>query len=572
MTFNKVVFDIETTMTADKIWCIVCKHGDTYYQFKEDRLHRFAELIKQTEEVIGHNIIGFDIPVVNTIFGYDVFANCKVTDTLVLSRLLNPMIEGGHSLRNWGTKLGQNKIHFEQFDYFSEDMLTYCRNDVELTERLYKFLIKKTADFGQSVELEHKVAQIIQKQHERGFKINVVEAYELQSKFQEDMNDLTTKVRQTFPPMKIEEEFIPKSNNKARGYVKGVPFTKVKYKEFNLGSRQQIAERLMLLGWKPKKKTDKGHVIVDEKVLSEIHNIPEAKLINRFLMLQKRIAQVNSWIEGIKEDGRVHGKVITNGTITGRMSHQSPNMAQIPAVYSPYGKECRALWTVNKGYKLVGVDASGLELRMLAHYMNDERYTHEVVNGDIHRANQAAAGLESRDKAKTFIYAFIYGAGSKKIGSIIGGSERDGERAKEKFLRATPSLRSLREKVERVAQRRWVRGLDQRKIIIRHPHAALNTLLQGAGAIVMKYALTLLEEYVIRKQIKAFPVVNVHDEFQYEVEESRAEEFGRLAVQSIIDAGKQLNVRCPLNGEYKIGNNWSETHSYDSNRHQAIDF
>jgi len=560
MTFNKVVFDIETTMTADKIWCIVCKHGDTYYQFKEDRLHRFAELIKQTEEVIGHNIIGFDIPVVNTIFGYDVFANCKVTDTLVLSRLLNPMIEGGHSLRNWGTKLGQNKIHFEQFDYFSEDMLTYCRNDVELTERLYKFLIKKTTDFGQSVELEHKVAQIIQKQHERGFKINVVEAYELQSKFQEDMNDLTTKVRQTFPPMKIEEEIIPKSNKKARGYVKGVPFTKVKYKEFNLGSRQQIAERLMLLGWKPKKKTDKGHVIVDEKVLSEIHNIPEAKLINRFLMLQKRIAQVNSWIEGIKEDGRVHGKVITNGTITGRMSHQSPNMAQIPAVYSPYGKECRALWTVNKGYKLVGVDASGLELRMLAHYMNDERYTHEVVNGDIHRANQAAAGLESRDKAKTFIYAFIYGAGSKKIGSIIGGSERDGERAKEKFLRATPSLRSLREKVERVAQRRWVRGLDQRKIIIRHPHAALNTLLQGAGAIVMKYALTLLEEYVIRKQIKAFPVVNVHDEFQYEVEESRAEEFGRLAVQSIIDAGKQLNVRCPLNGEYKIGNNWSETH------------
>jgi DNA polymerase-1 len=560
MTFNKVVFDIETTMTADKIWCIVCKHGDTYYQFKEDRLHRFAELIKQTEEVIGHNIIGFDIPVVNTIFGYDVFANCKVTDTLVLSRLLNPMIEGGHSLRNWGTKLGQNKIHFEQFDYFSEDMLTYCRNDVELTERLYKFLSNKTKDFGQSVELEHKVAQIIQKQHERGFKINVVEAYELQSKFQEDMNDLTTKVRQTFPPMKIEEEFIPKSNNKARGYVKGVPFTKVKYKEFNLGSRQQIAERLMLLGWKPKKKTDKGHVIVDEKVLSEIHNIPEAKLINRFLMLQKRIAQVNSWIEGIKEDGRVHGKVITNGTITGRMSHQSPNMAQIPAVYSPYGKECRALWTVNKGYKLVGVDASGLELRMLAHYMNDERYTYEVVNGDIHRANQAAAGLESRDKAKTFIYAFIYGAGSKKIGSIIGGSERDGERAKEKFLRATPSLRSLREKVERVAQRRWVRGLDQRKIIIRHPHAALNTLLQGAGAIVMKYALTLLEEYVIRKQIKAFPVVNVHDEFQYEVEESRAEEFGRLAVQSIIDAGKQLNVRCPLNGEYKIGNNWSETH------------
>ena len=374
------------------------------------------------------------------------------------------------------------------------------------------------------------------------------------------MNDLTKQVRKSFPPLKIEEEFIPKANNKARGYVKGVPFTKVKYKEFNLGSRQQIAERLVMLGWKPKKKTEKGHIIVDEKVLSEIKNIPEAKLINKFLMLQKRIAQVSSWIEAVREDGRVHGKVITNGTITGRMSHQSPNMAQVPAVYSPYGKECRGLWIVEKGYKLVGVDASGLELRMLAHYMNDKDYTNEVINGDIHTSNQVAAGLGSRDEAKTFIYAFIYGAGNKKIGTIIGGTERDGERVKEKFLRATPSLRRLREKVERVAQRRWVRGLDQRKIIIRHPHAALNTLLQGAGACVMKKALTILQEYVNIKQIKAFPVVNVHDEFQYEVQEDRADEFGRLAVQSIIDAGQQLNVRCQLNGEYKIGNNWSETH------------
>jgi DNA polymerase-1 len=559
--FNKVVFDIETTINADKIWCIVCKHDKTYYQFTEGKnLHRFEEFAKQTEEFIGHNIIGFDIPVVNKSFGKNLFEHCKITDTLVLSRLLNPVIDGGHSLKNWGEKLGHNKIEFEQFEFLSDDMLKYCRNDVELTERLYKFLIVKVKDFGESIKLEHDVAKIIQAQHEKGFKLDIVNAYGLQAKFQEDMNDLTNEVRKSFPPLRIEEEFIPKANNKARGYVKGVPFTKVKFKEFNLGSRQQIAERLVMLGWKPKKKTEKGHIIVDEKVLSEIKNIPEAKLINRFLMLQKRIAQVSSWIEAVREDGRVHGKVITNGTITGRMSHQSPNMAQVPAVYSPYGKECRGLWIVEKGYKLVGVDASGLELRMLAHYMNDKDYTNEVINGDIHTSNQIAAGLESRDEAKTFIYAFIYGAGNKKIGTIIGGSERDGERVKEKFLRATPSLRRLREKVERVAQRRWVRGLDQRKIIIRHPHAALNTLLQGAGACVMKKALTLLEKYVINKRIKAFPVVNVHDEFQYEVQADRADEFGRLAVQSIIDAGQQLNVRCELNGEYKIGNNWSETH------------
>tara|TARA_R110000782_G_scaffold138554_3_gene231114 strand:+ start:3429 stop:5114 length:1686 start_codon:yes stop_codon:yes gene_type:complete len=561
MKFDKVVFDIETTLNADKIWCIICKHDKTYYQFTDGKnLHRFEEFAKETKEFIGHNIIGFDVPVVNKFFGKDLFTNCKITDTLVLSRLLNPVIDGGHSLKNWGTKLGQAKIAFEQFEYLSDDMLKYCRNDVELTERLYKFLIRKIADFGESVQLEHDVARIIQTQHDKGFKLDIINAYGLQAKFQEDMNDLTTKVRKTFPPLRLEEEFIPKSNNKSRGYVKGVPFIKVKHKEFNLGSRQQIAERLVMLGWKPKKKTDKGHIIVDEKVLSQIKDIPEAKLINRFLMLQKRIAQVSSWIEAVREDGRVHGKVITNGTITGRMSHQSPNMAQVPAVYSPYGKECRGLWTIDKGYKLVGVDASGLELRMLAHYMNDKDYINEVINGDIHTSNQIAAGLESRDEAKTFIYAFIYGAGNRKIGSIIGGSERDGERIKEKFLRATPSLRRLREKVERVAQRRWVRGIDQRKIMIRHPHAALNTLLQGAGACVMKKALTLLEEYVITKRIRAFPVVNVHDEFQYEVQSDRADEFGRLAVQSIRDAGDLLNVRCPLNGEYKIGNNWSETH------------
>ena len=560
MSFDKVIFDIETTLTADKIWCIVCKHKGTYYQFRQDKLHRFEEFIKQTDEVIGHNIIGFDIPVLNRFFGYDLFKKCKITDTLILSRLLNPMLEGGHSLRNWGEKLYKKKYEFDQFDYFSEEMLRYCRNDVDLTEKLYNFLSRKMTDFGKSIELEHKVAHIIQKQHEKGFMIDVVGAHMLQAKFKEDMNTLQDKVRQTFPPLKIETEFIPKSNNKTRGYVKGVPFTKVKFKEFNLGSRQQIAERLVMLGWKPKKKTDKGHIIVDEKVLSEIKNIPEAELIKKFLTLQKRIAQVSSWIEATREDGRVHGKVITNGTVTGRMSHQSPNMAQVPAVYSPYGKECRELWIANKGYKLVGVDASGLELRMLAHYMNDKEYTNEIINGDIHTANKTSAGLGSRDEAKTFIYAFIYGAGDKKIGSILGRSEADGRRVKEKFLRHTPSLRSLREKVDGVAKKRWLRGLDQRKILIRHPHAALNTLLQGAGACVMKYALTLLEEYVIKKRIKAYPVVNVHDEFQYEVEESKTKEFGELAVHSIIQAGKDLKIRCPLDGEYKIGNNWAETH------------
>ena len=170
--------------------------------------------------------------------------------------------------------------------------------------------------------------------------------------------------------------------------------------------------------------TEKGSTIINEKVLEGI-DLPEAKLIARYLMLQKRISQVSSWFDVVKPDGRVHGRVITNGAVTGRMTHISPNMAQVPNSGSEYGSECRELWTVEPGNKLVGIDASGLELRMLAHYMKDARYTDEILNGDIHTANQKAAGLLNRNTAKTFIYAFLYGAGAAKIGAIVG-SDREG--------------------------------------------------------------------------------------------------------------------------------------------------
>jgi DNA polymerase I-like protein with 3'-5' exonuclease and polymerase domains len=330
--------------------------------------------------------------------------------------------------------------------------------------------------------------------------------------------------------------------------------------EFNLGSRQQIGQRLQELGWKPKKFTPTGRPIVDENTLKEITHIKEAKLIADFLLYQKRLAQVHSWIDAVKSDGRVHGSVISTGAITGRMAHRDPNMAQVPAVYSPYGKECRACWTVPEGYKLLGVDASGLELRMLAHYMADEEYVNEIINGDIHTANQGFAGLESRDKAKTFIYALIYGAGDEKIGKIIGGSRNSGKALRERFLSSLPSLRTLKERVDRASEKGYLKGLDGRKIILRHKHAALNTLLQGAGAIVMKQGLVILDNLLKLNSIDYKFVANIHDEWQIEVPESKADFVGEFAVKSIRKAGEHFNLRCPLDGEYKIGGNWSETH------------
>ena len=287
-------------------------------------------------------------------------------------------------------------------------------------------------------------------------------------------------------------------------------------------------------------------------------DIPEAQLIGEYLLVQKRIAQVESWVDAVEDDGRVHGYVNAIGAVTGRMTHSSPNMAQVPAGYSPYGKECRACWVVPKGYKLVGCDASGLELRMLAHYMDDVGYTKEILHGDIHTANQTAAGLATRDQAKTFIYAFLYGAGDAKIGTITGGSARDGKRLKEKFLTNTPALANLRDRVGTAANRGYLTGLDGRKLWIRSPHAALNTLLQSAGAIVMKKALTILAEYAKIYNIQYKFVGNIHDEIQAEVREDQAQTFGWLAVECIKAAGVKLNLRCPLDGDFKIGESWEQ--------------
>jgi len=278
-------------------------------------------------------------------------------------------------------------------------------------------------------------------------------------------------------------------------------------------------------------------------------------------MLQKRIGQIESWIDAVQDDGRVHGRVITNGAVTGRMTHMSPNMAQVPNSGSPYGHECRELWTIDKGNKLVGIDASGLELRMLAHYMNDDEYTNEVVSGDIHTANQTAAGLHTRNQAKTFIYAFLYGAGSAKIGSIVGGSAKEGQKLIDSFLRNTPRLKALREKVARIySTKGWLPGLDGRKLLVRAEHSALNTLLQGAGAIVMKQALVLFKKELTKQKIWYEFKANVHDEWQVECKEEDAEKVGKIGVQSIVDAGIMLKMRCPLDGEFKVGDSWKATH------------
>ena len=575
----KLLFDIETDdLKATRIWCIVCKDLDTnqIYKFGPNELYKGVKLLESATTIVGHNVIGFDIPIISKLLDCNLYQK-NIVDTLVLSRLFNPVRDGGHSLDSWGFRLKFPKIDFQEFNNYSSEMLDYCVNDVELNARVYKHLLVEGRDFSQeSIDLEHDVFKIIKSQEDAGFLLNTKDANILVATLNGKIKTIEDEVKKVFKPRLVDVKkvtpYIRKDGqlskrglsdeeyNKCLTTKNYKPFMRQSLQEFNLGSRKQIGEYLIDFGWKPSKFTPTGQPIVDEKTLSLITDIPESKLICEYLLLQKRVAQINSWIDAVGEDGRVHGFVIPNGTITGRMTHRNPNMAQVPSISSEYGKECRSLWIVDDDNVLLGVDASGLELRMLAHYMNDKEFTNEIIKGDIHTTNQKAARLKSRNQAKTFIYALMYGAGDKKLGSVVGGNERDGKRAREHFFSSTPAFKSLRDRVQRAATKTYLKGLDGRKLYVRSEHSALNTLLQGAGAIVMKKALVLLANNLNVSMTKFKFVANIHDEWQIEVPKCQANKVGQIAVDSIIAAGNYFNLRCPLDGEFKVGSNWSETH------------
>jgi DNA polymerase I-like protein with 3'-5' exonuclease and polymerase domains len=548
----KIVLDIETNSTHDKIWLVVTRDIETGEVVSWKQASGLQKYLDSCDLIIMHNGIAFDQPVLQKNWNVTMKLS-QVYDTLVASRLLNPSLEGGHSLAAWGQRLGFPKGDFSDWDGgLTPEMEQYCIQDTLVTQKLYDVLINelKYNKFEQrSIELEHKVQAIIAKQERNGFKLDEKKATILLSELSSKLAAIEVEMQGIFPAKTIER--VSEKTGKS---------LKAKVEVFNPGSRKQIGERLIEKGWKPDRFTETGQPIVDEGTLEGL-DIPEAKAINEYLMLQKRVAQIESWLKALGSDGRVHGKVITNGAVTGRMTHMSPNMAQVPNSGSPYGEDCRDLWIVDKGYKLVGIDASGLELRMLAHYMKDDAYTSEVVSGDIHTANQKAAGLETRNQAKTFIYAFLYGAGDAKIGKVVGAGEKEGKELKSRFLQNTPSLKILRENVSSIAKNSGtLPGLDGRRLQVRSDHAALNTLLQSAGAIVMKQAVVLLDESLSKFGIDYKFVANVHDEWQIEVEEAYADMVGKIGAQSIENAGKVLQMRCPLAGEYKVGNSWKETH------------
>ena len=598
-----IVTDTETDGFLANVTVIHCaviynRRTSTEHRYDNTQIGQFLSDLQGHIDmgltVAAHNGIKYDVPVIQKLHPGFYIPRDQMLDTLTMSRLAWPDIKendnkllktgklpgklwGSHSLKAWGYRLGLLKGEYGDqegaWEKFTPEMLEYCALDVQVTLKLLEAIEKKNLT-EQSRTLEICTAWLIAKQERNGFAFNEAAARGLYMVLVKKRTEIENRLRDWFPPWRTDlPDFTPKVNSTKYGYVKGVPVKKWKDMVFNPGSRDHIAERLItLFGWDPQEFTPGGKPQVDEETLEGLPYPPIKDLIE-YLLVQKRIGMVgdgdNAWLKLVK-DGAIYGSVNTNGAVTGRATHSYPNVAQVPASKSPYGKECRALFGPPKGWLLVGADASGLELRCLAHFMaryDGGAYIKVLLEGDVHTLNQQAAGLPTRDDAKTFIYAYLYGAGDAKIGQIVKGTAAHGKRLKANFLAKTPALNYLKEAVSEAAKRGYITGLDGRQIPIRSAHAALNSLLQSAGALVCKQWLVFLEDELQRLGLKHGPDGDymfcawVHDEVQIAVRTREvAEVVAASATAMVIKAGEHFKLRCPLAGEAKVGLTWADTH------------
>jgi DNA polymerase I len=628
----RLVFDIEANGLYDKatkIWCIVAKDIDSGEIFewtrdekptKENSLLNFLKVLELSNEIVGHNILNYDVPLLKKLTGWEPPKNVKITDTLVMSRLGNPDRpkppgypgkSGPHSLDCWGYRVGKSKPHHEEWDVFSPAMLQRCREDVGINHLTYNCLSTElgSEQWQEALRIEHEMARIMTEQERHGILFNKEKANEYIEWLEAKIEEIDRVVIPQLPYelVKIGTGAITSPFLKIGGYTKrveawlkdnadvlencdsscvvGGPFTRVKFIPFNIGSIAKIKDYLLSAGWLPdtwnfSKTTGQ---ITSPKLEGEFEGISGAipLAVKERITWRHRKSQIEGWLGNLRADSRLPAGANPCGTNTGRMRHNT--VVNIPKANADkktgeliwdtdlqkdvFGTQMRSLFTVPEGYNLVGHDASGLELRMLAHYMNDQEYIDQILNGDIHEYNRIAAGLATRDQAKTFIYATLYGAGAGKIGSIIGGSAEDGENIKRKFFDSLPKLEKLVNSVKRASGKGYLKGLDGRNVVMRQGSdgriqrsRALNTLLQHSGAIVMKQSCIGLTEAVKANNIKVFKVLDMHDEGQAEVWIPDTELYCDIAVKSIINAGTYFNLNIPLDGTAKVGKNMAETH------------
>lgn len=593
--------DIETdSLNPSVIWIMCWEHLKTKDKGRcvgHDAIRQFFEKTAGSKYV-GHNVLKFDIPAIRKLVGIG-FKVSEIVDTLVLSTLYSPSLQGGHSLDAWGERIGYKKLKFDQWGSYSEEMAIYCERDVEITAELYRRLSRTLLRVGfseKSCYIQHRFTIILEKQRANGFCFDGPRAIALYQELRKRENELQELIRNVFPAERVlvrERQIHTKSGSPTAlylrdkaSYIVEEDYSRGTYRayedvNFNIGSPKQRVEKLTALGWVPDERTPKGFPKPTEKSLikfAEESGVEEVALITKWMAINGRANMINTWLDNWDEtDGRIHGKLFVADTL--RLRHQAPNTANVPAVrvreikneegvvvdkqilYGESGYftyEARDLWTASSGRVLVGTDAAGLELRMLAHYLNRAAFTEQVLSGDPHQYNADLAGV-TRTVAKTLLYAIQYGAQAKKVASIIKGTVEEGKVLRESFL-ARLGIKGVMEDAihEQKTGRVWL--VDGSGVVCPSPHAALNYKLQGGGARVMAQAAIFLEQHIQRSGLDSQKVGDIHDEWQFDVASGDAREHARLSVQAIREAGEELNLNISLDGTAKEGRTWAKTH------------
>jgi len=590
------VVDIETDdLDATTVHCIVAENVATDQVLEFYGAGMYAEFRKFCSDpsiyYVGHNFISYDGPVCNRLIGTRI-ANDRIVDTLVLSYLYHPTMPGGHSLEAYGERQGEAKDLFNDFSGFSSQLLARCRKDVKITKRLFLALVRKMRAVGfseQSCALEHRVRHIIDKQQARGFYFDVPQAMVLQGRLTAIREGFAEPIKEMFPPELVEINRYPyrKLKNgsdthhyqrhqlqypKLVHYESDGTYAVFDYEEFNIGSPQQRLRKLLSLGFVPTKLTKGGNPSVDEESLVDFakeSGIKEVGLIADWMVVQARLSMLGSWLDAVNpDDSRIHGRVFSCGAASRRMTHNSPNTANIPSSEAKYGHDVRSLWRASPGLVQVGYDAKSAQMRCFAHLLPDPSLGARFYDGlsDPHQTNADLIGI-GRKPIKNVFYANMFGAFPPKLAVTAGrvGTKKElnefGTWIQAELYRVTPGLREATERAKaefRQTKEGWMQCIDGGYVRCPSEHASLNYKIQPLEAVLMKTATVLLDESA--RDLEHYKVGDIHDEGQHEAKPKDAEELGRRAVKAIQDAGEQLGFRVPMDGDFKIGANWATTH------------
>jgi DNA polymerase-1 len=657
---KRYLFDTESdgfVATSTMVHCVSIRDVDTkeHWSFGPARIAEALEKIDEADVLIGHNIQRHDIPLLTKLYKWELRAGVIVRDTMVIARLKHPNVKdtdgelvrsgkmppkylGKHSLGAWGFRLGENKGDYstlrEQeglalglsgkelatfvWGTYTKELHEYMDQDTLTNLKLWEYLDPDNYSIA-AIELEHRIAIVCTAMEQAGVPFDIEKAKALHIHLITEKAKVEDELVRQFGAWEVPlPPLIPKRDNKTLGHKKGVPVQKFKTVTFNPGSRDNIAKVLLDRGWKPTKFTDGGKPQFDEEVLqSVVTQYPEMAGIDRYLMLDKRLSQLadgkQAWLTAVQDDGRIHGVTSPMGTTTSRAAHFLPNLGQVPNMASPYGPECRELFFAPAGWKFLGADMSGLELRALAHYLaplDGGKYMSIVCDGDIHWMHAQVMGLVDgeRDKhsefhtivredgSKRFIYAYIYGAWDEMCGTIVhdclvkaarlgpGGQEiydrffkrekhdlntmikHAGKKTRANFLERIDGFGALKDKLDAQVERfGWIPGLDGRKVPSRSKHSSLNFLIQSCGAILCKRWVCdtyeeLCSNYKWGWDGDFVMALWVHDEIQIICREGLEKDIGDIVVACARKAGLPYGFRGPLDSQAKVGQSWRDTH------------